>query len=79
MNIQQRISKLEQATTTPIDIREPLLIEFINRLDDDEADKLAGYLCTYGDNGAMQPLNEQELQAVKEQSDLWISNGDYNN
>ena len=60
MNIQQRLSQLEQTMNpTTKDNREPLLIEFIGY--DSEPKELAGILYTYGDNPSERRLNEAEL------------------
>jgi len=63
MNIQQRIAKLEQMTSSAKDIREPILLKFIG-LDKDEqdSDKLAGILYVYdGIPATTYNLNSQQL------------------
>lgn len=61
MNIQQRITKLEQATLPSKDTRQPLLVKFMG-YDPDEPDQLAGILYVYDDKQASEyRLNSQQL------------------
>lgn len=60
MNIQQRITKLEQVTSPPKDTREPLLVKFIGY--GDEPREKAGILFVYhGNNADTYNLNTQQL------------------
>lgn len=63
MNIQQRITKLEQTIAPAKDTREPLLVKFVG-IDNDEPDpdKLAGILYIYdGVPASEYRLNPEQL------------------
>ena len=61
MNIQQRITKLEQVTSPAKDTREPMLVKFIG-IPDDEPDRLAGLLYIFDGVPATEyRLNTQQL------------------
>jgi hypothetical protein len=77
MNIQQRITKLEQVTSPAKDTREPLLLKFIG---DDEPREKAGILYVYhGKNADTYELNSQQLAEYEASerngtSDIWLNN-----
>jgi hypothetical protein len=75
MNIQQRLTKLEQATSTPQDNREPLLLKFIGNEVKDPND-LAGILYIYdGVPATTYNLNSQQLAEyeVSETTEQWLN------
>ena len=78
MNIQQRITKLEQVTSPPKDNREPLLLKFIG-IDNDEPDpeNLAGILYIYDGVPATEyRLNSQQLaeyEASDQPAEIWVN------
>lgn len=63
MNIQQRLTQLEQITRPDKAIREPILLKFIGiDKDEQDADKLAGILYVYdGIPATTYNLNSQQL------------------
>lgn len=62
MNTQQRLAKLEQATSPQKDTREPMLVEFIGNDDDDPDDTRAILYIYNGENKGTYNLNAQELK-----------------
>lgn len=64
MNIQQRISQLEQLSIVTGDPRQGLLVEFIGS-DDTDQDATAGILYTYGNSPSTQRLNRKSLLKLK--------------
>lgn len=63
MNIQQRLTKLEQVTSPAKDTREPILVKFLGYdQDEPDPDRLAGILYIYdGVPASEYRLNPQQL------------------
>lgn len=78
MNIQQRITKLEQAIVPVKDTREPLLVKFVGiDTDEPDPDRLAGILYIFdGVPASEYRLNTEQLaeyEASDQPAEIWVN------
>ena len=78
MNIQQRLTKLEQAIVPVKDTREPMLVKFVGTdKDDPDPDRLAGILYIFdGVPASEYRLNPEQLaeyEASDQPAEIWVN------
>ena len=75
MNIQQRLTKLEQAIVPVKDTREPMLVKFVGY--DPDPDRLAGILYIFdGVPASEYRLNPEQLaeyEASDQPAEIWVN------
>ena len=78
MNLQQRLTKLEQVTSPAKDTREPILVKFLGYdQDDPDPNRLAGILYIYdGVPASEYRLNPEQLadyEASDQPAEIWVN------